>query len=253
VRASIAVTDGSADWLATASDMMIEAASSAVAERGSFIIALAGGTTPEALYAHLASASLAGSIEWTKAIFLFGDERCVGPSEPTSNYAMARRSLLDPLGILPSQVHRLRGEGDPRVEADRYGGVLAELLGGRCDDPSGPERPIDLVLLGLGANAHTASLFPGLAWSARTERWVVADYVEVVGSWRLSMGQAVLGSARRIGFLVAGSSKAEAVTEVLEGPCDPVVRPAQLFSDLDATRWILDAEAAAGLKAGRTA
>ena len=247
MTASLRVLPDHEAWLQEAGTLFAAAAQSAIGERGSFVVALAGGTTPKDLYEHLASEPLVHEIEWSKVIFLFGDERCVAPDDPSSNFLMAKTALLDPVGIASNQVHRLRGEADPESEATRYCQLLAGLLGGTCDDAAGPTRPVDLVLLGLGTNAHTASLFPGLTWSVERHRWVVAEYVEVARSWRLTLGAPVLGTARHIAFLVAGEEKAEAVADVLEGDLEPVVRPAQLFATLPATRWILDAPAASKL------
>jgi len=250
VTTSISVLADHEAWLAEAGALFVDAARSAIDEQGSFVVALAGGTTPRDLYEHLASEPFAGEIEWSKVIFVFGDERCVAPDDPSSNFLMAKTALLDPVGIASNQVHRLRGEADPHTEATRYCQLLGGLLGGTCDDAGGPTRPVDLVLLGLGENSHTASLFPGLTWSVEPHRWVVADYVEVVSSWRLTLGEPVLGTAKQIAFLVSGSSKADAVAGVLEGDLDPVVRPAQLFASLPVTRWILDAGSASALSPG---
>jgi len=250
VTATVSISPDRARWLASASALVAEEAAAAINARGEFVLALAGGTTPRALYEHLATPDVARAVDWSRTVVLFGDERCVAPDDPSSNFAMARDCLLGPLGIDGAQVHRMRGEADPRAEATRYGAVLAELLGGSPGDPAGPARPIDLVLLGLGANAHTASLFPGLRWSLQPDAWVLAEYVEVVGSWRLTLTPAVLASARTVCFLVTGADKAAAVAAVLEGSADPVVRPAQAITSRSATRWLLDEEAAADLVDG---
>jgi 6-phosphogluconolactonase len=235
-------------WLAAATDLLVASAAHAIEASGRFTLALSGGSTPRALHEHLAEPAQAGLIDWSRTLFVFGDERCVPPADAASNYRMARESLLDPLRIAPDQVLRLRGEADPRVEAVRYARVLEELLEGRTGGDGVPGRPLDLVLLGLGGNRHTASLFPGLRWSLLEDDWVLAEYVEVVGQWRLSLGPSLLASARTTAFLVVGADKAEAVADVLEGPIDPVVRPAQAITQRTSARWLLDEPAAALLQ-----
>ena len=172
--------------------------------------------------------------------FIIGDERCVPPTHPDSNLRMCTESLLGPRRIDPAQVHGLSVGGDPRVEEEVAEDDLADLLGGIPGSGAPPETPIDLVLLGLGANGHTASLFPGLSWAWRLEDWVVADYVEVVGSWRLTLTPLVLCSARHVLFLVEGAEKADAVAAVLDGDRDMVVLPAQALDQAADVVWLID-------------
>jgi 6-phosphogluconolactonase len=247
VNQQLEVAPDRAAWLAQATDLLASAAAKAIAERGRFTLALSGGSTPRALHEHLAEPAQASLIDWSKAFIVFGDERCVPPSDPGSNYAMAMESLLAPLAIPADQVLRLRGEDEPRAEAVRYAAALEELLEGQSGSGEAPRRPLDLVLLGLGDNRHTASLFPGLRWSLLEDDWVLAEYVEVVGQWRLTLGPSLLASARTTAFLVAGAGKAEAVADVLEGPLDPVVRPAQAITQRTSARWLLDEPAAGRL------
>ena len=159
---------------------------------------------------------------------------------------MATEALLRPRSLEASQIVPLYDGTEPRESLDQATRWLAELLGG--DPRSGPpSRPIDLVLLGLGDNCHTASLFPGLPWALDTTSWVVAEYVEVVGQWRLSLTPMVLSGAREILFLIEGAAKASAVASVVEGPIDPMVRPAQAFLGCPQVTWLLDRPAASEL------
>ena len=157
---------------------------------------------------------------------------------------MCTEALLGPRQISPSQIFGLSVGGDPRAEEEVAEDALAALLGGVPGEGSPPDTPIDLVLLGLGANGHTASLFPGLSWAWRLEDWVVAEYVEVVGSWRLTLTPLVLSAARQVLFLVEGADKSATVAAVLDGPRDMVVLPAQAFDQATETIWLLDEAAA---------
>ena len=232
------------DWVETAVEIFVTHGREAIAERGAFLVTLAGGSTPKWLYERLAQEDLDEALDWSAVTFLIGDERCVPTSHPDSNLRMVTESLLGPRGIDPGKVHGLSVGGDPRVEEELAEDDLAALLGGNPGSGAPPETPIDLILLGLGSNAHTASLFPGLSWAWRLEDWVVADYVEVVGSWRLTMTPLVLCSARQVLFLVEGVDKADAVAAVLDGPRDSVVLPAQALDQAASVVWLLDEAAA---------
>ncbi len=224
-----------------ASDFIAREAASAIAERGRFSIALSGGGTPKPVYERLAT--LAG-IDWRRVYVLFGDERCVPPADPRSNFAMAKAALIDPIPIPAENVRRMRGEDPPRSAADAYARELRTLLGG--------SGRVDLVLLGLGDNGHTASIFPGLPAVDEATRTVVAQYVEVVGMWRLTMTPPAINAARRVAFLVGGEGKAEVLQRVLEGPIDPVVLPAQAVRPTQTNAlWLVDAPAASKLSKPR--
>jgi len=221
-----------------AADLIAREASDAIAKRGRFSIALSGGNTPRPVYERLAGLKV---VDWGRALIFFGDERCVPPDDSRSNYRMARMSLLDRAPIPPENVHRMRGEDAPRLAADAYADEYARALG--------PSGRLDLNLLGLGDNGHTASLFPGLAALEETRRAIVAAYVEVVGMWRLTMTPPTINAARRVVFLVSGAAKADIVARVLQGPRDPTVLPAQIVGPADSRPlWLLDAEAASKLR-----
>ena len=227
--------------IAGAADFVAATATEAIAAHGSFNIALSGGNTPKPVYQRLASAAL----DWTRVHIFFGDERCVPPADARSNYHMARAALLDQVAIPVENVHRMRGEDPPEAAAEAYAADLRTALG---DDGR-----LDLVLLGLGQDGHTASLFPGLAAVTETRRTVMAAYVEFVGMWRLTLTPPTINAARRVVFLVDGADKAEVLHRVLQGPRQPVALPAQAIHPTEKPAlWLLDAAAAAKLD-GRAA
>jgi 6-phosphogluconolactonase len=192
-----------------AADRVRVLAEGALAARGRFRFALAGGSTPRALYAHLAAAR---DLDWSRVDVFFGDERAVGPDDPQSNYRMARETLLSPAAVPPDNVRRLRGEDPDLAAAARdYEAALGEA-------------PLDLVLLGMGGDGHTASLFPGTKALDEQTRRCVANDVPQLGARRLTLTYPVLLGARDVLFLIAGADKAATLRDVL-GPT------------LDARRW----------------
>jgi 6-phosphogluconolactonase len=215
----------------------VQEAARAVAERGRFAVALAGGSTPEATYEVLAR-DHAGDVDWPNVHVFFGDERTVPPDHEDSNYRMAREALLDfvPVG----SVHRMRGELPPDEAAASYEGELMEFFG---------ETPpaLDLVMLGIGEDGHTASLFPETPALEVTDRLVFANPVPKLDTTRLTLTAPVLSAARAVNFLVAGEGKAEALREILEGDADPRRYPAKLVMPADGPTWFVDRAAARSL------
>jgi 6-phosphogluconolactonase len=220
---------------------IIERAQAAIDARGAFTIALSGGSTPRELHLRLASPPLAEQIDWSRVHVFFGDERCVPPDDPQSNYRMAEETLLSRVPIPREQIHRMRGELPPEEAAADYEHQLREFF---KDEPP----RLDLILLGMGDNGHTASLFPGLQAVHEQHRWVVAEYVAEVGMWRITLTPSVINLAREVLFLVAGAAKASMLREVLEGPYAPDERPAQIVRPSPGeVIWLVDAPAAAKL------
>lgn len=220
---------------------VVEQAQSAIDARGAFAIALSGGSTPRDLHLKLSSPPFVDEIDWAQVHVFFGDERSVPPDDPQSNYGMAEETLLSRVPIPRDQIHRMRGELPPEEAAADYEGQLKEFFKGE------PPR-IDLILLGMGDNGHTASLFPGLKAVHEQQRWVVAEYVEEVGMWRITLSPVVINLARQVIFLVAGAGKAAMLKLVLEGPYAPDERPAQIVRPtLGEVMWLVDAAAAAQL------
>ena len=219
-----------------ATDFIVTEAAVAIAARGDFSIALSGGNTPKPVYEALAGRLL----DWRHIHIFFGDERCVPPDDPRSNYHMAKVALIDRVAIPPGNIHRMRGEDEPNAAASAYAEEMKSSLQ--------PDARFDLVLLGLGDDGHTASLFPGLAAVSEMERAVLACYVESVGMWRLTLTPPSINGARRVAFLVSGADKANMIHRVLQGPRQPVVLPSQIVRPGERPAlWLIDAPAAARL------
>lgn len=224
---------------------VVELAARAITESGRFTLVLAGGSTPGTAYALLASDRFAKRVEWRLVHVLWGDERCVPPDDAQSNYRMARETLLDQVPIPESQIHRIYGEEDPERAAFRYERELRMLLkeGSKASAPSG----FDLVLLGMGEDGHTASLFPGQTAVRETTRWVVAVPAPGGRMWRITLTPVALNGARQITFVVSGVGKAERLQQVLQGPSAPDQLPAQAIRPPGGElTWMVD-QAAAGL------
>jgi 6-phosphogluconolactonase len=236
------LVDGAAEFIA-------DLAVGSIAARGRFTMALAGGSTPRPVYAKLAEPACANRIDWNKVQVFFGDERCVPPEDPRSNYQMARAALLDHVPLPAANIYRMHGEEPPVQAALLYEAELRACFGGNAAAGQSRADGFDLVLLGMGDNGHTASIFPGLAAVTEPTRWVLAQYVEVMEMWRVTLTPPVINAARHVAFLVSGAGKAEMLRRVLEGPYDPVVLPSQVIRPTGGDlHWLVDEAAAALLK-----
>lgn len=227
----------------TAARRFVDWAWQAIARDGVFHVALSGGSTPKAMFRHLASPDFRGQIDWPKVHIFWGDERAVPPEDPESNYGMARRELLIRVPIPAANVHRMEAE-DPNLgrAAHHYETVLRRLL--PVDDRGFPV--FHLIFLGLGPEGHTASLFPGSRYLKETRRWVSTPLVAQLGKRRMTLTLPVLDAAQRVVFLVSGAPKAAILREVLLGhPKEPV--PAQLVQPRSGERIFLVDEEAASL------
>ena len=227
-------------------ERVVARAQEAIAARGRFLLALSGGSTPRPLYELLGTPPLSGRIEWGRVHVFWGDERCVPPDHAESNYRMAREALLDRAPLPSSHVHRIRGEDEPAEAALAYERLLRSYFGGEV---GAPRRSFDLVLLGMGRDGHTASLFPGGAAAQEPRRWVVPSHVaQPHPIWRVTLTPIVLNAAADVTFLVAGADKAARLREVLEGRAAEAKLPAQLIRPTHgALHWMVDAAAAAQL------
>jgi 6-phosphogluconolactonase len=231
----------------TAAEEIVNAAARAVAARGRFTLALSGGSSPRRLYQLLADARqpYRQRIRWDAVHLFFGDERHVPPGDPDSNYRMAREALLEQ--VPSASVHRIRAElEDAEAAAAAYEADLALSFG--LDAARDPPPRIDLVLLGLGPDGHTASLFPGSSALEERRRWVVAPWVERLRAHRITLTLPVLDRARAVLFEVSGAEKAEALARVL-APAPGAESPpaARVRLEDGPVVWIADAAAASRL------
>ncbi len=234
---------------AGAVDLIIDAARLAIEKRGRFSLALSGGETPRPVYARLASPPFREAIDWSRVFIYFGDERCVAPEDPRSNYLMAKTVLLDQIAIKNTHIFRIHGEDPPESAARDYDNVLCNAFGPQSREEGKLREPFDLILLGMGENGHTASLFPGTAAVVETKRRVMAVYVENGSLWRITMTPVVINAARQVAFLVRGAEKAEMLKRVIEGPFQPALLPAQAVRPTGGKLlWMVDRQAAAGLR-----
>jgi 6-phosphogluconolactonase len=211
-----------------------ESMRAAVAARGRFVLALSGGSTPRALHARLAAMG-ADALPWAQTTVVFGDERCVPPDDPASNYGMARDTLLAHVPVAEAHVLRMEGEREPTDAAARYEALLRGLA---AQHAIADEAALfDLVLLGMGTDGHTASLFPGTPALDESSRWVVPGHAPVVPHDRITLTFPALARAREILLLVAGADKRAPATRVLGGDDTlPAARP----RGRERTTWLLD-------------
>jgi 6-phosphogluconolactonase len=214
-----------------AAEYFVARSGEAVARKGSFTVALSGGSTPKILYQLLVDLD----VPWSKTHFFWSDERHVPPDHPDSNYRMTYEAMLSRVPVPESNVHRIHGENpDAADAANEYEQTLL---------------PLDLILLGLGTDGHTASIFPGSEVLHETERLIAAVWVEKFNAYRITMTLPLLNNSGSVLFLVSGAEKAEVVKEVLEGPKK---YPAQLVQPTHGQLlWMLDKDAASYLAADK--
>ncbi len=200
-------------------DFVVAGLGEAQAKHGEASLVLAGGTTPRAAYTLLAKAPRRNAIDWTRITLLFGDERCVAPTDADSNYRMAREALLAHVPLPASAILRMRGETPPIVAAAEYAARIRERFG------SSPR--FDIVLLGMGPDGHTASLFPGSDPFVDDDALVRAVYSESKQQWRLTLTPSAINAAHSIVIALAGSEKAATYAAVARGEGNPVLYPVE--------------------------
>jgi 6-phosphogluconolactonase len=221
-----------------AADRFVAVARQSIEERGSFRVALSGGSTPKRIYPLLIAEPRVGAVDWSRVEFFWGDERAVPPDHPESNFGVAYQMLLAALpNVRPEAIHRMPAEA-PNLDAAAlaYEAELRLAFGARGDEP-----PVfDLIWLGMGPDGHTASLFPGSAALDVTDRWVVANWAPGPGAWRMTLTFPVLDAARALLFVVTGADKADALARVRAGDRElPAARVRAQHVE-----WLIDAAAA---------
>ncbi len=222
-----------------AADYFIETADKSISAQGRFSVALAGGSTPRRTYQLLASEEYRNRLPWSKVHIFFGDERSVPATHADSNYRMAEEAMISRLPIPEPNVHRIIGDGDAVANASLYEGELKAFFDGAI------WPRLNLVLLGMGDDGHTASLFPGTEALNETRAWVVANWVEKLKTYRITLTAPAINHAANIVFLVAGAGKAERLAEVLKGAHNPRQLPSQLIQPVSGSLVLLVDKAAA--------
>jgi len=235
MRAEQKVMPDAQGLIEAATEQFVTSARSAIAKRGVFHVALAGGSTPKGLYQKLATSPYVEQVDWARVHLFFGDERCVLPTHDDSNFKMAREAMIDHIPIPQQNVHRMPTEEGVAPEvAIRYGRTLADILEG---------APLDLVLLGLGPDGHIASLFPDSDALDITEKMVTSLYVEKFESWRVTMTYPVINAARQVIVFIGGEAKAAIVKDITTDAVEGL--PVQRLAPQGEYYWFMD-KAAAG-------
>lgn len=218
----------------------------AITQHGQFTVALSGGSTPQALYALLADTPYCKQIDWRKVHFFWGDERAVAADHPDSNYRMADETLLKKLDVPQNHIHRMPADEDDLNQAAwNYQHEIAEVFNISSNDA--PPH-FDLILLGMGDDGHTASLFPHTEALHENVRWVVANYIPKLDNWRMTFTSNLISQAAHIIFIVTGKNKAAIFENVLHGIYQPDQLPSQLARKAcGKTFWLIDNNAAGAL------
>jgi 6-phosphogluconolactonase len=234
------------DLAAAAAEYLIETAAEAVRENGRCTVALSGGATPNGVYALLATKPYRSRVSWPAMHLFWGDERCVPPEDPRSNYRAAFELLLAHVPIPAANVHRMRGEIDPSDGAAEYEAALRTHFATGSGAPRfAPSERFDLVMLGVGTDGHTASLFPDSNALHETVRWVAPAYARVAETWRLTLTLPVINASAKVLFLLSGEDKRPIARRMLHAADDGAPLPAQRVVPVAGeVTWLLDAAAA---------
>ena len=246
VTVTYRVSPGPAELAAAAAAMFASVASQAAKARGLARVAISGGSTPKAMFSLLANRAepYFAQVPWEKLQLFWVDERCVPPTHAESNYKMTNEAMLSHVPLPAAQVYRMEGELGPEVAASRYEAAIRTAF--RLE---GAETPtFDLVLLGMGDDGHTASLFPHTEALHEMARIVVANHVPQKDTWRITLTWPVIVRGREVAFLIEGTAKAQVVHDVFVGPYDPEAKPSQLIRPASGKlTLLLDAAAASKL------
>jgi 6-phosphogluconolactonase len=243
---NVEVFSNQTDLIKRAADIFVDTAADSVQKNGRFLCALSGGRTPKALFKLLASPAYANQIDWQKVHIFWGDERLVPPEDAGSNYKMAADTLLNHVPIPKANIHRAKGELDAKTAVIDYTQQLRQLV---LPDQAYPQ--LDLTLMGLGSDGHTASLFPGPIPAAENTQPVIAVTANYDGrpAQRITLTPLIFNAARHVLFLVTGEKKATALAAVLNRQDSPEKWPAQRIQPTKETiTWLVDSDAAKRLE-----
>lgn len=238
-RRDIAIPGNKEQTITFSIDHFLELAASAIKEKGVFTVALSGGSTPKAIYQGLSTQENRSRVNWEKVLLFWSDERCVPKNHPDSNYKMAMDAGLNTLGIPNQNIFPMPSEGDLDKGAEEYEKIIIRKV---------PTRSFDLVMLGMGDDAHTASLFPKTHALHPTARLVVPNFIPHMDVWRMTLTFDCINTGRHPVVYVLGQNKAHIVGEVFTKPYDPDIMPVQrVGTETHKALWILDKDAASGL------
>ncbi len=226
VKREILVVENPDELSSRAAQEFVRQAGEVVQVKGFFTVALSGGSTPKGLYAMLASEQYRERVPWSKVHLFWGDERCVSPEHPDSNYCMTRALLLDKVPIPKENIHRIPAEQEDHIHAAME---YEQTIRAFFHTETGRLPRFDLIILGMGEDGHTASLFPRTSTLKETDRLVSANYIEKLGAYRLTLTVPVINQAANVLFLISGESKASVLKEVFEGEYQPQQLPSQLI------------------------
>jgi 6-phosphogluconolactonase len=225
-------------WIDESVQIITQASNQVISQRGKFSMVLSGGSTPRSIYQALADPQNASQIDWPFTYIFWGDERSVPPDHADSNYLMAKQALLDHVPVPPENIYRIRGELSPQDSAADHEERIKSFF-------KDQERRFDLVLLGLGADGHTASLFPESQALNENQNWVAPNYAPSQQAWRITLTYPALLSARQAIFLVSGAGKAKVVKQIIQDPYSSTQFPAaKVAANHPNLSWILDQGAA---------
>lgn len=238
-RRDIIIPGDAKETVTFAVEQLIAIANEAIAKRGMFTVALSGGSTPKAIFELLAKKPYCDQIAWDKVRIFWSDERSVPPDHPDSNYHMAMQAGLSTLPISRKHIFRMVAEEDIETGAAQYEELISEMV---------PSGKFDLIMLGMGEDGHTASLFPKTHGLHSNERYVVANFIPQKNTWRMTLTYNCINLARHIVIYVIGKSKAAMLKFVLTAPYNPDELPVQrVGTSVHKALWIIDKEAASHL------
>jgi 6-phosphogluconolactonase len=245
LKATVKILPDSQHLALAAAELFVQVANHAVQTNGVFSAALSGGSTPQMLYKLLASEPFTEQVDWSRTQLFWGDERCVPPDHPDSNYGKAKQILLENVPIPEENVHRIEGELQPEQAAEKYEETLLRFFSSLPTEEQRSQASFDLVLLGMGDDGHTASLFPGTPAIEEQTRWVAAQYIDKMAAWRITLTPAILNRAAQVAFLVAGAGKSYTLERVIYGSYQPERYPAQVIQPASGNLiWMVDEDAA---------
>lgn len=233
-RRDIAHPGNLEDSITFAVEHFINCAKEAIADHNFFSIALSGGSTPKAIFEKLSKEPYPSEIDWQKVVLFWSDERSVSPTNPDSNFKMAMTSGLKRLSIPSNHIFRMEAEANIEVSAEAYEKQIQKTLHG---------RPFDLIMLGMGEDGHTASLFPGTEALKETDKWVVANTVPQKNTMRMTLTYSCINAAQNIVIYVLGKSKEEMVSKVFLKSHSPPFPVSLVGTKKSKALWVLDTDA----------